>query len=62
MHPGGKLQTMTARDHKALLAARAEAIAMTYDEGDNAAGREFSDICGSHEDYMWNIVHEKSSQ
>ena len=57
-----KLQTMTASDHKALLAARAEAIAMTYDEGDNAAGREFSEICGSHEDYMWNILHEKSSQ
>ena len=57
-----KLQTMTASDHKALLAARAEAIATTYDEGDNAAGREFSEICGSHEDYMWNILHEKSSQ
>lgn len=57
-----KLQTMTGKDHKAVLAARAEAIAATYDEGGNAAGVEFSDICGSHEDYLWNIVHEKSSQ
>jgi hypothetical protein len=22
---------------------------------DNEAGAEFSSICGSHEDYMWNI-------
>ena len=57
-----KLQTMTGSDHKAVLAARAEAIAMTYDEGNNAAGTEFSEICGSHVDYMWNIVHEKTSQ
>ncbi len=54
-----KLQTMSAKDHKTLLAARAESIAKIYADGGNEAGVEFSDICGSHVDYMWNIVHEK---
>lgn len=53
-----KLQTMTATDHKTLLAARGEAIAAMYDD-DNALGKEFVDICGEHVDYMWNIQHEK---
>lgn len=53
-----KLQTMTGADHKTLLAARGEAIAAMYDDN-NKAGEEFSDICGPHADYMWNITHEK---
>ena len=52
-----KLQTMTAADHKSLLAARGEAISLIYAE-DSEAGTEFSEICGPHVDYMWNIVHE----
>lgn len=52
-----KLQTITAADHKTLLAARGEAISALYDENDEA-GNEFSEICGPHVDYMWNIVHE----
>lgn len=52
-----KLQTMTAADHKSLLAARTEAIEAMYGE-DDAAGEEFTEICGPHADYMWNIVHE----
>lgn len=52
-----KLQTMTAADHKSLLAARGEAIEAMYSD-DNAAGEEFTEICGPHSDYMWNIVHE----
>jgi len=52
-----KLQTMTASDHKSLLAARGEAIAAIYAE-DSEAGTELSEICGPHVDYMWNIVHE----
>lgn len=52
-----KLQTMTADDHKQLLAARAEAIEAIYGD-DNEAGAEFSAICGPHVDYMWNIIHE----
>jgi hypothetical protein len=59
---GGKvrrLQTMTAGDIGALLNARREAIDTIYAE-DNEAGEEFSDICGPHVDYVWNIDHEKS--
>ncbi len=26
---------------------------------DNALGKEFTDICGAHVDYMWDIQHEK---
>lgn len=52
-----RLQTMTATDHKTLLAARNEVIEMIYGE-DDAAGEEFTEICGPHVDYMWNIIHE----
>jgi len=57
---GGKyrrIQTMTAPTHKALLAARGELIEAMYGD-DNAAGKEFTEICGSHADYMWNIQIE----
>lgn len=53
-----RLQTMTAADMGALLSARQEAIDTIYAE-DDKAGEEFSDICGEHVDYIWNIVHEK---
>lgn len=59
---GGKvrrLQTMSGADHKSLLAARGELIEAMYGD-DNEAGAEFSSICGSHEDYMWDI--EASTQ
>ena len=52
-----RLQTMTAVDMGTLLSARQEAIATIYEE-DNEAGTEFSEICGPHVDYIWNIVHE----
>lgn len=58
---GGKyrrLQTMTAADHKALLKARGELLDEMYAE-DSAAGKEFTEICGSHADYMWDIQLEK---
>jgi hypothetical protein len=57
---GGKyrrLQTMTGSDHKSLLKARGELIEEMYAE-DSKAGEEFTDICGSHSDYMWNIQIE----
>jgi hypothetical protein len=57
---GGKyrrLQTMTAPDHKSLLKARSELIEAMYAEG-NTAGEEFTTICGSHADYMWDIQIE----
>ncbi len=53
-----KLQTMTAKDHATLLAARGEALEALYGD-DNAAGAEFTDICGPHADYLWDIQHER---
>ncbi len=53
-----KLQTMTAKDHATLLAARGEAIEAIYGD-DNVAGAEFTDICGPHADYLWDIQHER---
>jgi hypothetical protein len=52
-----RLQTMTAPDHKTLLAARGELIEAMYAD-DNPAGAEFTEICGSHSDYMWDIQIE----
>jgi len=50
-----RVQTMTAADHKALLAARDEMIATLYQDGESEAGQEFSEICNGHQDYMWNV-------
>lgn len=59
---GGKyrrLLTMTGADHKSLLNARNDLIeALFSGEGMEELGNEFTSICGSHSDYMWNIVHE----
>jgi hypothetical protein len=58
---GGKyrrLETMTAADHKTLLKARDAAIE-EFTEKQKAATDEFDSICGSHQDYMWNILMEK---
>ena len=57
---GGKwrrVATMTATDTKALFAAR-RAIFTEVNEKAEAASREFSEICGSHQDFLWNIAHE----
>lgn len=60
---GGKyrrLLTMTGSDHKSLLNARNALIEELFSgEGMEEIGNEFTDICGSHSDYMWDIVHEK---
>ncbi len=52
-----KLQTMTGADHKSLLKARGELLGELFADG-NAAGKEFTEICGSHADYMWDIQLE----
>lgn len=52
-----RLQTMTASDFKSLLKARGELIDEMYAEG-SKAGEEFTSICGSHADYMWDIQIE----
>jgi hypothetical protein len=54
-----KLQTMTAPDVKSLMKARGDAIEAMYGE-DNEAGAEFTEICGPHADYIWNIQLENS--
>ncbi len=52
-----RLLTMTAADHTGLLATRAKIIAEIMEKHEQA-GTEFDGICDSHQDYMWNIVHE----
>ena len=57
---GGKyrrLATMTADDWPTLLKIRGE-IFDAMDEADNPLADEFSEICGSHSDYLWEIQHE----
>lgn len=54
------LQTMTAKDNATLLKARAEILDAIYGDGENAAANEYSSICSSHADYLWEIVHEKN--
>lgn len=60
---GGKyrrLLTTTGADHKSLLNTRNELIQAAFSaEGMEEIGAEFTEICGSHSDYMWDIVHEK---
>ena len=57
---GGKwrrVATMTGTDPKSLFAAR-DAIFHEVNEKAEAAGDEFGEICGSHQDFLWNIVLE----
>ena len=60
---GGKyrrLLTTTSADHKTGLNVRNELIATVFgSEEMEVIGEEFTDICGSHSDYMWDIEHEK---
>ena len=53
-----RLATMTGTSHKAILAARDSVIETMYADGENEAGREFTEICGDHVDYMWNLQLE----
>ncbi len=59
---GGKyrrLQTVTGTDHKAILAARGDILEGLYGGDEpNAGAVEFTSICGSHSDYMWDIQLE----
>jgi len=60
---GGKyrrLATMTASDFPSLLKARGEILDAIYGEGENAAANEYTSICTSHADYLWDIQHEKN--
>lgn len=54
-----KLATMTAANYGDLLKARTAILEKIWDNGDNKESAEFNEICDSHQDYLWNIVHEK---
>jgi hypothetical protein len=61
---GGKyrrLGTMTAASHADLFKAWDYVLTTLYDAEDNSQAVEFSDICGSHSDYIWNLDHVKSN-
>lgn len=53
-----RILTMTAADNSSLLDARTAIIQEMY-EGNEEAGTEFDSICGSHQDYIWDILFEK---
>ena len=56
---GGKyrrLQTFTGADYASVVQARNDLL-QHMNENHSDLGDEFSDICGSHSDYLWNIVH-----
>lgn len=58
---GGKyrrLATMTAQSFEQVLAARGEILEQIYGDGDNPMAMEFNEICTSHSDYLWQVVHE----
>ena len=58
---GGKyrrLSTMTAASYDDLFKAWGEILEEIYGDGENAVANEFSEICTSHADYLWDIVHE----
>lgn len=52
-----RLHTMTGADHASVLEARGELLQYMNDDHKDMAD-EFSGICGSHSDYLWDIVHE----
>jgi hypothetical protein len=55
-----RLATMTGKDFVSLLKARGEILdAIWGEDGENAEANEFSEICDSHSDYLWEIMHEK---
>lgn len=49
-----RLQSISGDSHEAILAARGEILQQATD---NELWDEFNDICGSHSDYLWNVVH-----
>lgn len=53
------LQTFTAPDMKSLMQTRGEIISTVYAE-ESEAGTEFSEICGPHVDYLWDIQLEST--
>lgn len=53
-----KLGTMTGESFEKVLAARGEILEALWADGENSEANEFSKICGSHADYLWQILNE----
>lgn len=59
---GGKYRrilTMSAENYDDLFAARRELLGGF---AGSSAGREFTTICGSHSDYLWDIAHSERNR
>ncbi len=52
-----RLQTITGADTASVVQARNDLL-QHMNENHSELGEEFGDICGSHSDYLWDIVHE----
>lgn len=52
-----RLQTVTGSNHATVTNARFEAL-QHVNQNHSDLAREFSQICDSHVDYLWDIVHE----
>ena len=50
-----RLLTVTAADHKAMMASRVSIIAELRSRRNQRAFNQFNEICHSHRDYMWDI-------
>lgn len=58
---GGKyrrLETLTADNYEDLLKAKSSIVDTLYYSGSNKSAEEFSKICTSHQDYLWDIKTE----
>ncbi len=52
-----RLQTITGADYASVVNANGQLVQFSP-EGDEALREEFNDICWTHTDYLWDIVHE----
>ena len=58
---GGKyrrLETLTANSYEDLLKAKRSILDTLYYKGTNKYAEEFTKICTSHQDYLWDISNE----
>ncbi len=51
-----RLATITGADHDSVVAANGEVI-QYVNQNHSALAEEFSGICGSHTDYLWDVVN-----
>ncbi len=52
-----RLQTITGADYASVVQANG-GLSLYADDNHPEVGEEFNEICGSHSDYLWDIVHE----